>query len=289
MAELTPDIARDDETDDVSCLSYFSSFNRQSFETGNTEQPAGQPDGTTATELPSELRGDGKVPHPPMRSTITPIAIAIPAGDVSQQPASRRRSKRGGARNRKSEGSSPSQTPTALGSTPSAPSPSQPSSQTPPVISPANPIAQLVHQHNQSVATQLRTTQSTGTPIPTILLQPLLVNLTPEQQQVAAQLQDQFFRLITNIGQNSPSPLSIIAPNPAALQQQGPSAANDPATYQTVPLHPAQAPPMNCPTAAPAMPGNFALNGGAAQGHFHAPQAYVQTSPFPFQVSPPAA
>eukprot|EP00672_Neobodo_designis_P020852 CAMPEP_0174828706 /NCGR_PEP_ID=MMETSP1114-20130205/1493_1 /TAXON_ID=312471 /ORGANISM="Neobodo designis, Strain CCAP 1951/1" /LENGTH=303 /DNA_ID=CAMNT_0016062429 /DNA_START=35 /DNA_END=946 /DNA_ORIENTATION=- len=300
MSVNSPDTAAREDEDDASCLSYFSSFNRQSFETGNNESAPPASDAAPSHELPAEL--SGKAPHPPMRSTITPITIAIPPGDLTQPAQTRRRSKRGGARNRKSGSSSPNQTPTAGGNssapTPAAPSPSMPSSQTPPTMPPMNPIAQLVQQHNHTMAAQLSTTgQNGGTAIPTILLQPLLVNLTPEQQQVAAQMQDQFFRLITDIGRNSPSPLSVIAPNPAVLQS-APAPSNPmmgTGLQPTAGIFNAQqqhggpgGAPGNGSPVPPASATAFAVN--AAQGvhstNFTAPQGYAQTSPFPFHSSP---
>jgi hypothetical protein len=192
---------RDDETDDASCLSYFSSFNRVSFETGTNDavpQHGGEPVPHEApTPADSDLRG---VPHPPMRSTITPIAIAIPAPNITPPVATPTRKSRKRTTPSKKSDTSPPITPM------------------PPAVT-TGPVAALVQQHNHTMASQLSAAGSMGgEAIPTIILQPQLVNLTPHQQQVAAQLQDQFFRYINNVGQHSASPLAVIAPNPAALQ-----------------------------------------------------------------------
>lgn len=168
------------DDDDASCLSYFSSFNRQSFETGETH--------STVVDHTEELE---KVPHPPMRSTITPINIALPVGDLRPAPKP--------SRNRR---------------TPKNVSPkTSPSPTSNPLSITTGPIASLVAQHNHSLQHQFKSVSSTSAPMPTIVLQPVLLNLTPEQQLLAAQLQERFFSIVSQAGQNGQGPLAIVAPN----------------------------------------------------------------------------
>lgn len=203
-----------DDLDDSSYLSYFSSFNRQSFETKDGTDAS---QATHAEPLPPELTVSGppgtddRVPHPPMRSTITPINITLPPPDVhaAQIAAMKRtRGRRGGGGGGGSAGAA------NKNSTP----PKAPGTPTPnPYVLSSGPIASLINQHNHTMASHLqRAAQSSdpnSQPIPTVVLQPVLMALTHEQQVAAAQLQEQFFQLVSNIGQNGQGPLAVVAPN----------------------------------------------------------------------------
>jgi hypothetical protein len=194
-----------DDEDDASCLSYFSSFNRQSFETGDpsTAEAAAQHD----SEISPSSRPSGveKVPHPPMRSTLTPINVALPSAAEllhQQQLHQQQRKQRRRSGNRPQAAETPP---------PKAPSPTNPFALN------TGPIASLISQHHHSLQTQLRQVVSQSPAIPTIVLQPVLMNLTQEQQLVAARLQEQFFGIVSNAGQNGQGPLAVVAPNLQSL------------------------------------------------------------------------
>ena len=193
-----------DDTDEASCLSYFSSFNRQSFETTDPHQ---------ASEIPDD-RND-RVPHPPMRSTITPINIALPSpSDVqaARPHADRKRRKQLNSAAQSGGGGSPSNTIRS--------SPKGTSASPNPFALNAGPIASLVAQHNHTMLSQLRATPVQSPAIPTIVLQPTLMLLSQEQQVVAAQLQERFFTIISMAGQNGQGPLAVVAPNLQSLAPQ---------------------------------------------------------------------
>ena len=228
----SPD-ARDDDLDDASCLSYFSSFNRQSFET--TDAPPGDithptsNNMTTPNAWDSAVDGPGKVPHPPMRSTITPINIALPHPSDVQQLAMRKqtRTRKNNPNGNPLAASSGGGRRSGEGGTP--PGGAKPHTPTPGAANPfaltTGPIASLVAQHNHTTLAQLKATPLCSPPIPTIVLQPTVMNLTREQQVIAAQLQEQFFAIIANAGQNAQGPLAVVAPNLSALSPAAAAAA----------------------------------------------------------------
>lgn len=181
-----------DEEDSEATLSYFSSFNRQSFEADGTtaqQQAHDAPVAVVADFLHDDSEPQKqRVPHPPMRSTLTPINIPLPSkSPPAAEPKQDRR-----------------RTPTGKKSNPLQIS--------------SGSVATIVQQHCNSMVQSLASMPSAGQPvIPTIVMQPVLMGLTQQQQLHAAQLQENFFGLIKNAGQTAP--LVVVTPN---LQQGSP-------------------------------------------------------------------